>query len=75
MPSDNLENLARIGELKREAGDEGERMGLLHSGRVRLRDARLARLSSESRFDPGCSAGHAYVLAMQGRVGNAVSSG
>ncbi len=75
MPSDNLENLARIGKLKREAPDEREFLGLLHSGRVRLRDARLDRLSSASRFDPGCRTANAYVLAMQGRVGNAVSSG
>lgn len=59
MSSDNLENLARIGKLKREAPEEREFLGLLHSGRVRLADARLAGLSAESRFDLAYNAAHA----------------
>ena len=38
-------------------------MGLLHSGRVRLADARLAGLSPESRFDLAYNAAHALALA------------
>lgn len=63
MSSDNLENLARIGKLKREAPEEREFLGLLHSGRVRLADARLAGLSAESRFDLAYNAAHALALA------------
>lgn len=63
VTSDNLENLARIGKLKREAPDAREFTGLLHSGRVRLADARLPLLSSESRFDLAYNAAHALALA------------
>jgi len=63
MPSANLESLARIGKLKREAPDGREFMGLLHSGRVRLADARFAGLSPESRFDLAYNAAHALALA------------
>ena len=63
MTSVNLDNLARIGKLKREAPDGREFMGLLHSGRVRLADARLAGLSPESRFDLAYNAAHALALA------------
>lgn len=62
-PSDNLENLVRIGKLKREAPDAREFLGLLESGRVRLEDARLAGLSAESRFDLAYNAAHALALA------------
>jgi len=63
MPSDNLEKIVRIGKLKREAPDGREFLGLLHSGRVRLADARLAGLSAESRFDLAYSAACALALA------------
>lgn len=61
--SDNLENLIRIGKMKREAPDAREFLGLLESGRVRLADARLAGLSAESRFDLAYNAAHALALA------------
>jgi hypothetical protein len=64
MPSDDLENLVRIGKLKREAPDKREFLGLLHSGRVRLADARRSALSPESRFDPAYNAAHALALAV-----------
>lgn len=63
MTSANLENLARIGKLKREAPDAREFAGLLRSGQVRLADARLAGLSLESRFDLAYNAAHALALA------------
>lgn len=63
MTSPNLENLARIGKLKREAPDVREFDGLLHSGRVRLADARHTSLSLEGRFDLAYNAAHALALA------------
>jgi hypothetical protein len=63
MPLDNLGNRVRIGKMKREAPDGREFLGLLHSGRVRLADARLSGLSAESRFDLAYNAAHALALA------------
>lgn len=63
MSSRNLENLARIGSLKREPPEAIEIAALLHSGRARLRDARRSELSFESRFDLGYNAAHAVALA------------
>jgi len=63
MPSQNLENLARAGQLKREppAGKELER--LAGSGRTRLKDASNGQLALESRFDLAYNAAHAIALA------------
>jgi hypothetical protein len=63
MSSRNLENLARIGSLKREPADPPETAALLHSGRTRLRDAKRNDLAFESRFDLGYNAAHAIALA------------
>lgn len=63
MTSDNLENLAKVGQLKREAGDAREFAGLLSSARARLADAHNAALSIESRFDLAYNAAHALALA------------
>ncbi len=47
----SLEHLAAPGgPLKREAADTEEYRGLLHSGRVRLKDARHTTNSLESRL-------------------------
>lgn len=51
MTSDSLENLAKIGSLKREAPTRAEIDGLVGSGRKRLKDAKNAANSLESRFD------------------------
>ena len=51
MDSSNLANLAKLGKLKAEPGNQKEFDGLVRSGRVRLEDARKASLSIESRFD------------------------
>lgn len=59
----NLDTLVKSGGLKREAGDQNEFKGLLHSGRVRLNDAKNVTLSIESRFDLGYNAAHALALA------------
>ena len=65
-----LENLATPGgPLKREAPDAEEYRGLVHSGRVRLNDARNTTNSLESRFDLAYNAAHALSLAALRRVG------
>lgn len=63
MISPNLENLVKIGKLKKEAVSAAEFEGLVKSGRVRLADARTASLSIESRFDLAYNASHALALA------------
>ncbi|MCD4688320.1 MAG: hypothetical protein K8R55_03170, partial [Desulfuromonadaceae bacterium] len=63
MTSPNLDALADSGSLKREPGDQREFEGLVHSGRMRLRDARNGTLAIESRFDLAYNAAHALALA------------
>ena len=63
MTSPNLENLVKVGHLKREPGDRKEFDGLVRSARVRLADARNNTLSLESRFDLAYNAAHAAALA------------
>ena len=63
MTEKELENLARIGQLKHEAPDVEEFRGLLRSGTVRLEDARSTGLSPEGRFDLAYNAAHALALA------------
>jgi len=65
-----LENLATPGgPLKREAPDAEEYRDLVHSGRVRLNDARNTTNSLESGFDLAYNAAHALSLAALRRVG------
>ncbi len=63
MTSQNLENLAKIGKLKKDAVSQAEFDGLVKSGRARLSDAHTAQLSLESRFDLAYNASHALALA------------
>jgi hypothetical protein len=58
-----LDNLLRIGKLKREPATVAEFDGLLRSGRIRLQDAMTPALSLESRFDLAYNAAHAMSLA------------
>jgi hypothetical protein len=51
MTSAELENLVRLGRLKREPPVAEEIRGLLRSGEARLADAANRDLSLESRFD------------------------
>ena len=51
MTSPELENLVRIGKLKREPPSETELAGLIRSGETRLADASNPELAFESRFD------------------------
>jgi hypothetical protein len=63
MGSPQLENLARIRQLKEEAPARAEFDGLIRSGNVRLKDAQLRNLSLDSRFDLAYNAAHAFSLA------------
>ena len=63
MSHPQLDNLARIGQLKSEPATEGELQGLLRSGIRRLDDATRETLSIESRFDLAYNAAHAMALA------------
>ncbi len=65
-----LENLARPGKpLNKEAPDQREINGLIASGRARLKDAEVATLALESRFDLAYNAAHALCLAALRRQG------
>ena len=64
MPSSsNLENLAKIGQLKAEPPAQSEIDGLVASGRKRLKDAKNPANALESRFDLAYNAAHAFSLA------------
>ncbi len=59
----NLERLAQIGSLHREAPIRREFEGLLRIGNARLHDAMNETNSKESRFDLAYNAAHAFALA------------
>jgi hypothetical protein len=61
--SPELENLVRIGKLKREVGSQRDFDGLVRSGTARLADAARLELSLEGRFDLAYNAAHALALA------------
>lgn len=63
MPLAALDNLVKIGQLKREAPAQSEFDGLQRSGLVRLKDAGNTTLSLESRFDLAYNAAHSLSLA------------
>jgi hypothetical protein len=63
MTSRPLDNLVKLGSLKRESCGQSEFDGLLGSGSVRLKDARKETLAPESRFDLAYNAAHALALA------------
>jgi hypothetical protein len=63
MISPNLENLAKIGKLKKDAVSRKEFDGLVESGRTRLTDAGTPSLAMASRFDLAYNASHALALA------------
>src|SRR2546428_12485630 len=69
MTSPELENLVRIGKLKREPSSASEFDGLLRSGEARLSDAANPALALESRFDLAYNAAHALALAALRRLG------
>ena len=74
MPAPQLENLARIGQLKREAPAQEEMAGLHRSAKARLADAEQAKLSFASRFDLAYNAAHALALYCLRRAGYRASA-
>lgn len=58
-----LDNLLRIGQLKREPRNAGEVQRMLSLARTRLADARLEGLSPDGRFTSAYNAAHAAALA------------
>ena len=69
MTFNKLENLVRIGKLKKEAPRADELAGLKSSALSRLDDAERPDLSFASRFDLGYSAAHALALYALRRIG------
>lgn len=69
MPSVELDNLVRIGKLKREPPSAREQQGLLDSARARLVDSGQASLSFDSRFDLAYNASHSLALYALRRLG------
>lgn len=69
MTLQDLENLVKIKQLKREAFNPSELAGLLHSAATRLNDAKNQSLSIESRFDLAYNASHALSLAALRKMG------
>lgn len=69
MTSDKLDNLVRIGQLKKEPPNADELTGLRRSGLVRVADAERSDLSFESRFDLTYNAAHALALYALRRMG------
>jgi len=58
-----LENLARIGQLKTEPRSPAEFKRMLDMARTRLADAKLGIVSREGRFTSAYNAAHAAALA------------
>ena len=63
MSLPELDNLARIGQLKAEPRNAQEVVRLLVMARTRLNDANLNKLSLEGRFTSVYNAAHAAALA------------
>jgi hypothetical protein len=62
MGKQELENLADLGDLKREPGTRAEFDGLVNAAKKRFADARDEKLSPESRFDLAYNAAHGFAL-------------
>lgn len=63
MSLPELDNLVRIGQLKVEPRNVQEALRMLVMARTRLNDAKLSKLSLESRFTSAYNAAHAAALA------------
>lgn len=69
MTSAELDNLVRIGKLKREPASPRELQGLRESALARLADATRDDLSFDGRFDLAYNAAHALALYALRRLG------
>lgn len=65
----NLDSLVKIGQIKKEPFDEKEYVGLVNSGKARLKDAQITSLSPESCFDLAYNAAPALALAALRKCG------
>jgi hypothetical protein len=63
MGKQELENLAKIGQLKPEPPARAEFDGMVNGARKRLADAQNEDLAAESRFDLAYGAAHGFALA------------
>jgi hypothetical protein len=63
MISQDMDNLVRIGLLKKELGSQPEFDGLVELARTRLGDAKMSGLSASSCFALAYDAAHAFSLA------------
>ena len=63
MTMDQLNNLAKIGEIHPESADASEFEGLVKSARDRLQDISQNKLSDAGQFDLAYNAAHALALA------------
>ncbi len=63
MTSPDLENLVRAGKLKKKPPNQNEFEGLVKLGEAKLKDAQVASLSLESRFELAYGASYAFALA------------
>ncbi len=63
MPFDRLDNLVRIGQMKREPPVQLEIDELVQRAEARLEDAANSALHLESRFDLAYGAAHSISLA------------
>jgi hypothetical protein len=63
MAKQELENLVKIGQLKREPGTRAEFDGMINSAKKRLADAQKKDLAPESQFDLAYNAAHGLALA------------
>lgn len=63
MSKEELENLVKIGQLKREPPTRAEFNGLISGAKKRLADAQNEDLAAESRFDLAYGAAHGFALA------------
>ena len=69
MSSLELDNLVKIGSLKREPASPREQKGLRESALARLEDANRADLRYDSRFDLAYNAAHGLALYALRRLG------
>lgn len=63
MTLPDLENLVRAGRLKNEPPNQDEFDGLVKLGEAKFKDAQVASLSLQSRFELAYGASHAFALA------------
>ena len=63
MTLENLDNLVKVGQLKKEPPDQAEIERLIKSAERRLQDAEIEGLSEEGRFSMAYGAAHALATA------------